>query len=306
MKKRKITALVMALVLGAVAFSCCGKKETESKYKIYYVNEEQGEVLAESFVPSEETTQTMLEEMTEKLNKKNAEGHTLLPENIEIQSCVDDDGMIRVDFNQEYHDLNPVDEVLLRASIVKDYVQIPNIYLVTITAEGTPIVDSQGQEIGAMSLDSFLENTGKEIMAYQYKELNLYFTNEEGNQLVPEARQVYYNGNTPIEKVIVEQLLRGPGESGHYATLPSDTRIVGVSVADGIAYVNLGKQFVDEALPVDAQIPIYSIVNSLIDAGNVSQVQISINGDTSLLFKDKVDMNQLFQVNHELEKGGED
>ena len=306
MKKRKGTALVMALVLGSVAFSGCGKKETESKYKIYYVNEEQGEVLAESFVPSEETTQTMLEEMTEKLNKKNAEGHTLLPENIEIQSCVDDDGMIRVDFNQEYHDLNPVDEVLLRASIVKDYVQIPNIYLVTITAEGTPIVDSQGQEIGAMSLDSFLENTGKEIMAYQYKELNLYFTNEEGNQLVPEARQVYYNGNTPIEKVIVEQLLRGPGESGHYATLPSDTRIVGVSVADGIAYVNLGKQFVDEALPVDAQIPIYSIVNSLIDAGNVSQVQISINGDTSLLFKDKVDMNQLFQVNHELEKGGED
>lgn len=306
MKKRKITALVMVLVLGAVAFSGCGKKETESKYKIYYVNEEQGEVLAESFVPSEETTQTMLEEMTEKLNKKNAEGHTLLPENIEIQSCVDDDGMIRVDFNREYHDLNPVDEVLLRASIVKDYVQIPNIYLVTITAEGTPIVDSQGQEIGAMSLDSFLENTGKEIMAYQYKELNLYFTNEEGNQLVPEARQVYYNGNTPIEKVIVEQLLRGPGESGHYATLPSDTRIVGVSVADGIAYVNLGKQFVDEALPVDAQIPIYSIVNSLIDAGNVSQVQISINGDTSLLFKDKVDMNQLFQINHELEKGGED
>ena len=306
MKKRKVTALVMALVLGSVAFSGCGKKETESKYKIYYVNEEQGEVLTEGFVPSEETTQTMLEEMTEKLNKKNAEGHTLLPENIEIQSCVDDDGMIRVDFNQEYHDLNPVDEVLLRASIVKDYVQIPNIYLVTITAEGTPIVDSQGQEIGAMSLDSFLENTGKEIMAYQYKELNLYFTNEEGNQLVPEARQVYYNGNTPIEKVIVEQLLRGPGESGHYATLPSDTRIVGVSVADGIAYVNLGKQFVDEALPVDAQIPIYSIVNSLIDAGNVSQVQISINGDTSLLFKDKVDMNQLFQVNHELEKGGED
>lgn len=306
MKKRKVTALVMALVLGSVAFSGCGKKETESKYKIYYVNEEQGEVLAEGFAPSEETTQTMLEEMTEKLNKKNAEGHTLLPENIEIQSCVDDDGMIRVDFNQEYHDLNPVDEVLLRASIVKDYVQIPNIYLVTITAEGTPIVDSQGQEIGAMSLDSFLENTGKEIMAYQYKELNLYFTNEEGNQLVPEARQVYYNGNTPIEKVIVEQLLRGPGESGHYATLPSDTRIVGVSVADGIAYVNLGKQFVDEALPVDAQIPIYSIVNSLIDAGNVSQVQISINGDTSLLFKDKVDMNQLFQVNHELEKGGED
>lgn len=296
----------MTLVLAIAAFSGCGKKEVASRYKVYYVNEDQGEILAESFLPSRESTQTMLEEMTKKLNKKNAEGHTLLPKNVAIQSCVNDDGILRVDFTREYRNLDPVDEVLLRASVVKDYIQIPEIYLVAITVDGEPITDSQGQEIGAMSLDSFLENTGKEIMAYQYKELNLYFTNEEGNQLVPETRQVYYNGNTPIEKVIVEQLLRGPGESGHYATLPSDTRIVGVSVADGIAYVNLGKQFIDEALSVDAQIPVYSIVNSLIAAGNVNQVQISVNGNTSLIFKDEVDMNQLFQVNHELEKGGED
>lgn len=59
-------------MLGLLLFPAVERKETESKYKIYYVNEEQGEVLAESFVPSEETTQTMLEEMTEKLNKKNA------------------------------------------------------------------------------------------------------------------------------------------------------------------------------------------------------------------------------------------
>ena len=248
MRKRRITALVMALVLGVAAFSGCGKKDADSKYKVYYVNEDQGEILAESFLPSEEKTSTMVDEMTDKLNKKNAEGHTLLPNGVQIRECVNDDGMLLVDFTPEYRELNPVDEVLLRASIVKDYVQIPDIYLVTITVVGEPIVDSQGKEIGAMSLDNFLENTGKEIMAYQYKELNLYFTNEEGNQLVPETRQVYYNGNTPIEKVIVEQLLRGPGESGHYATLPSDTRIVGVSVADGIAYVNLGEQFVDEAL----------------------------------------------------------
>lgn len=194
MRKRRITALVMALVLGVAAFSGCGKKDADSKYKVYYVNEDQGEILAESFLPSEEKTSTMVDEMTDKLNKKNAEGHTLLPNGVQIRECVNDDGMLLVDFTPEYRELNPVDEVLLRASIVKDYVQIPDIYLVTITVVGEPIVDSQGKEIGAMSLDNFLENTGKEIMAYQYKELNLYFTNEEGNQLVPETRQVYYNG----------------------------------------------------------------------------------------------------------------
>lgn len=306
MKKRRLAVIGFSIVLAAVSILGCGKKEVESKYKIYYVNEDQGEILAESFIPSSENSATMLSEVTEKLNKKNADGHTLLPERLQIQSCRNDDGVVRVDFNEEYRQLDPVDEVLLRASVVKDYIQIPDVYLVSITAGQSPILDSKGEEIGVMSLDSFLENSGKEIMAYQYKNLNLYFTNEEGNQLVPESRQVYYNGNTPIEKVIVEQLLRGPGEEGHYATLPSDTRIVGVSVADGIAYVNLGQQFIDGALPIDAEIPIYSIVNSLIDAGNVEQVQISVNGDTSLIFKDKIDMNQLFQENHELEKGGED
>ena len=43
MRKRRITALVMALVLGVAAFSGCGKKDADSKYKVYYVNEDQGE-----------------------------------------------------------------------------------------------------------------------------------------------------------------------------------------------------------------------------------------------------------------------
>ena len=73
MRKRRITALVMALVLGVAAFSGCGKKDADSKYKVYYVNEDQGEILAESFLPSEEKTSTMVDEMTDKLNKKNAE-----------------------------------------------------------------------------------------------------------------------------------------------------------------------------------------------------------------------------------------
>ena len=84
MRKRRITALVMALVLGVAAFSGCGKKDADSKYKVYYVNEDQGEILAESFLPSEEKTSTMVDEMTDKLNKKNAEGHTLLPNGVQI------------------------------------------------------------------------------------------------------------------------------------------------------------------------------------------------------------------------------
>lgn len=49
MRKRRITALVMALCLALPPFPAAGKKDADSKYKVYYVNEDQGEILAESF-----------------------------------------------------------------------------------------------------------------------------------------------------------------------------------------------------------------------------------------------------------------
>ena len=101
-------------------------------------------------------------------------------------------------------------------------------------------------------------------------------------------------------------MIRGPKETGHYATMPTSVQIYGVSVADGIAYVNLGQKFIDEALSIQQEIPIYSIANSLIDAGNVTKVQISVNGETKLTFRESMRLDQLFEKNMELVEGSAD
>ena len=72
--------------------------------------------------------------------------------------------------------------------------------------------------------------------------LNLYFSNEDGTKLVSEKiNDVHYSST--YRKLIVEQLMRGPASSKAQATIPKDTKLLGVSVKDGICYVNLDSTF---------------------------------------------------------------
>lgn len=127
----------------------------------------------------------------------------------------------------------------MRAGLVRTFVQVPEVERVTLLIDGDPLKDSKGREIGTMTADSFLENSGREIYQYQYATLTLYFANEAGDHLVKETRRVPYSTNIPLERVVVEQLMKGPKEDGHYAVLPDTMNVLSVTTSDRIAYVNL-------------------------------------------------------------------
>lgn len=297
MKKWKICWALLFCLL----FAGCEKaSEEESVYKLYYVNYDKEILDSVPFEPESEDTIAMIQELIDLLSNRKEGADALFSEEMAIQKSELTGDILRLDFSSSYRKLEPVYEILCRAAVVKNFVQIPNVNYVQILIEGEELGDSRGNVIGLMSSDSFLENSGKEIMAYQSTELELYFANETGDKLVKEKRSVYYTGNSPIEKVAVAQLIRGPKGEGHLATIPSSTRIIGVSVADGIAYVNLDQRFVTEALPVQEALPIYSIANSLIALGNVSKVQISVNGDTNMVFQETMDLTKMYGQNLEL------
>ena len=58
-------------------------------------------------------------------------------------------------------------------------------------------------------------------------------------------------------------MLKGPKTEGLKPTLSSNTKILGVSIIEGICYVNLDKSFLSDSMDVQEKLPIYSIVNSL-------------------------------------------
>ena len=163
-----------------------------------------------------------------------------------------------------------------------------------------PLMDLRGKAIGLMNEDQFIENAGEEINAYRTADLTLYYTNETGDKLVSQRVPMEYNSNISLEKLIVERLIDGPPYEGAYPTIPANTRLVSVSVRDGICYVNLDAGFLETGYNVTESIPIYSIVNSLIRNTDAQKVQISIDGETNRIFRESISFDTIFERNEEL------
>ena len=73
----------------------------------------------------------------------------------------------------------------MRASIVCSFRKL-KVNAVLFTIDGESLKDSDGNSIGLMTEDDFVENTGSSPSAYQTVELTLYFANESGDKLVPQ------------------------------------------------------------------------------------------------------------------------
>ena len=220
----------------------------------------------------------------------------LLSNGISIKTYTLENGLLTLNLSGEYGELARPQEVLVRAGLVRTFVQVPEVERVTFLIDGDPLKDSKGREIGTMTADSFLENSGREIYQYQYATLTLYFANEAGDHLVKETRRVPYSTNIPLERVVVEQLMKGPKEDGHYAVLPDTMNVLSVTTSDRIAYVNFDKSFKDSALlSVAEQIPIYAVVDSITTNCKVDKVQFSINGESDVTFRETMKLNQFYE-----------
>lgn len=70
-------------------------------------------------------------------------------------------------------------------------------------------------------------------------------------------------------------------KSGLLATIPSETKLITITVVDGVCYVNLDEMFLNQNQEISEPVVLYSIVDSLTELTGIDKVQISINGDTS-------------------------
>ena len=90
----------------------------------------------------------------------------------------------------------------------------------------------------------------------------------------------------------MEQLIKGPSSDKGKPVIPPETKVLGVSLKDSICYVNLDEGFLNNAYVLNPRLTVYSIVNSVIDGGNSSRVQISINGESDIKYMDSIDLSK--------------
>lgn len=294
---------ILLLAIPLLMAGCRKQQQVdESGYQIWYINQDETCLKYENKELQSKNEEGLLREMMEVMRETPTDDELkpVIPEDVELLDFDFEHNQLYLDFSPEYKKMPKVYEVLCRAAIVRTLGQIDGVEYVDFQVNGEPLTDLEGKEIGLMNEDQFIENAGEEINAYKTADLTLYFANKAGDKLVEQRVAMEYNSNISLEKLIVEQLIAGPPFEGAYPTIPSETKLLNISIKDNICYVNLDEGFLGTGYNVIESIPVYSIVNSLIENTDAQKVQISINGETNRMFRESINFDTIFEKNEGL------
>lgn len=294
--KRVFIAVI--LLMAALFTSCSGNERDADKlkneYQIYYIDSKSSGIVSEGYVPLGETKEQLVTELLAVMQKEptNMIYKKAIPEGVTIMDYRIVDEQLILNFDTKYSELKGIAEVLYRATIVKTFSQIPGIDFVLFNVNGQPLIDSNGNQIGLMTAEFFIENTGAEI---NYK-VTLYFANETGDLLKKTRRNIFYTGISSIEELVINQIINGPTEVGLYATVPAGTTLLNVSTKESICYVDFNEKFLEKLPDISDDVAIYSIVNTLVELPGINKVQFHINGKPAQDFQN-TNLGVLFERN---------
>lgn len=305
LKKKIGIGLLLALLL--VLIAACGKEKKEgSSDGIYYMNSEETAIQKEPYKIKEKDPKEAATAMLKKLSKppEDVEMKPVIAKRVKVLEVKIEDGTAIVDFGGGYYEMSPVREILCRAAVVQSLVQIKGIDAVVFEVEGNPLMDEAGREIGKMRAEDFIKNTGSALHTYEKTDLILYFGSGDGTVLAEEELdEVRYNTNLPVEKLVVERLLKGPDSKQLLPVLDSEIRLLGISVKEGICYINFDDQFLIQESELDPALQIEAIVRSVMkNKKEIRAVQILINGKDDQNYKG-ISLKQPFDFTSDGQKG---
>ena len=301
MKSWKKTLSLWITLLFMVCLSACGAAPKESEpesasiqldgdYTIYTISKD-GLKLSGYGYNSKATGDALIKALIEEV--KNASGslkqRSALPENLYVLDYELTNRVLYLFFDGNYREMDTTTEVLCRAALAKTLTQVAGVDYISVYVDNQPLMDAGGAPMGYVTGDDFIENASDIKGTEKTATFTLYFANQNGTKLVKESRQVQItNQATAMERMVINEVLAGPKEEGHYATLPTIVKVNGVQVKNGICYVNLSGAFVNDALNISEYVAVYSLVNSLVELNTVNKVQIMIDGSSAITFRGSI------------------
>ena len=301
--KRIIIFVLTTVIL--LSMGGCTQKKADNTVEVFCLNMDVTSSVPESYVLRSKNSDVdkQVDELLGRMQDKPEDSRLrkAIPDEVSVRGHEEKNYNCTVDFSKEYYDLTAAQEVLLRASVVRTLTQLDSISYVTFTVNSIPLVDSDDEIVGSMGADDFVENPGEQINTSVKETLTLYFADKDGTGLEKQTRVIHYSSNIALEKLVVEQLIEGPKGSKLKATLPGTTKLINVSVADRICYLNFDSSFrntIDNKLTED--VVLYSIVNSLTSLPTVDKVQISLDGENDGMLLYNYKLSDMYEFNKDI------
>ncbi|MDR2650128.1 MAG: GerMN domain-containing protein [Clostridiales bacterium] len=207
-----------------------------------------------------------------------------------------------VDFTKDYYNMQPIDEMFFRAALIWTMTDLDFINNVEIRVDGEELRNSLGVVMGSLNRINIDIHPIISPIKTVSRTVKLYFTDETGAKLLPEERTIDVNPDLPIGQFIMEQLILGPRQEGHFPTVSADVKIRDMQYQDGICFVNLSSDFLSKSPASSAadEVTVYSVVNSLTEVTQVRKVQFLIESAIVTQLKGNMDLSRQFERNEGL------
>ncbi|MDD3839366.1 MAG: GerMN domain-containing protein [Clostridia bacterium] len=210
-----------------------------------------------------------------------------LPEGTEIlgMAIIPDTGnLARIDFNKNFMNYSSAaEENCIVQSIVYTLTEFPTIDQVELIIEGERVKElTYGTDISApltrevinVQSDSYSDSDqASNLMVYFYND-----SNPDFEYFVP-VTKIVATLEPNIESAI-EEIIKGPDSDSELKSgIPEGTKLLGVQVKDGIAYINFSKEFNNFGEDKQAQErAIKAIVLTVKEFGDIKEVKILVEG----------------------------
>ncbi|MBE7015240.1 MAG: hypothetical protein E7417_00235 [Ruminococcaceae bacterium] len=289
MRKSHIITVIILVVL-AVATSLLTlteKEETQSVMNtaLYFFSSDKSTIVETEKEISYESREDLFQKTAQELLKgpSGKKYNPIMDKGIKINSLSYKDRVMSIDFSEEYKK----ETILTTYAVVKTMSQFSDVEKVLVTSEGMNIIPGDGmlsgEEINLESDDDC--STG----------MNLYYANKEKDKLVREYRKINIDDTQPVERYIVNELIKGPKNENNQGLLSTETGVISVETTDGTCYVNFKKDFISKntsSSNIEALI-VYSLVNSLTEREHIKNVQFLIEGKKTEQFGN-MDISRLY------------
>lgn len=271
-------------------------------YHVYYTNLDSTDLISVDYQTEETDLTALANELVAEMFSDGSsavgaeEYQSAFAEEDVVEQVTIDTSVARVKFSA-YVMQDAAEEVLCRAALTRTLTDLEGIDYVYMMLGESPLMDENQQSIGFLAASDFVSIVGKNVNSYNRLSFVLYYANEDGTKLMGETVDITYSGNFSVEGYVLDRLIAGPDSEGLYPTLPDSMRVLSISVKDGTCYVNLDDSFISQALDIDANLAVYSIVNSLTELSNINNVRIMVNGSSDIVYMDVVSLNTALERN---------
>ena len=287
----------LILISGACIFIAACGKNADNIYRLYYTNIAGTKLTVKDFETDTKDTVKLAEELLSRLDVVESSDQYVVikPNDVHVDNISFQEGDLILTFSDNYKSMDSTTEAMYRTAVVKTLSQISDVESVTFRDSKGVITLDSGLRLSSLRNDDYIDDENDIFYDTQWMTVGLYYTNAKGDALIRTEANIAYNSDESIEKMIVSRLADGPDEAGLYPVIPENTELLGVTLVNGVCYVNFDQLFLSGNVNASGNLPVYSVVNSLCELDEVNEVRILIDGSSDIVYRESLSLDKNFQ-----------